>query len=153
MSPNPSEEIQGCGYAVEFLETPAEGDLADIQHLYRCAGWWGDEPDDPNHIEALVRGSYCFAVTRARGRIIGMGRVISDGVSDGYIQDLTVEPDRRRRGVACAMMKAILDRLLNDGLSWVGLIAEKGSYGLYERFGFRAMEGARPYVLQPLGKN
>jgi len=44
---------------------------------------------------ALVRSSFAFAIAvhRESGATVGMGRAISDGVSDAYIQDLIVLPD------------------------------------------------------------
>ncbi len=150
MSPAPEDLPR---HVIAFLENPTEDDITDVQALYREARWWGDEPDDPEHIRAIIRGSDCFVTARAQKRIVGMGRVISDGVSDAYIQDVTVSPSWRRRGAASAMMEALLARMRKRGLSWLGLIAQKGSYDLYERVGFRVMEGARPYVLYPLRKN
>ncbi len=49
----------------------------------------------------LIRGSFLFAVAvdRKTGHAVGMGRVISDGVSDGYIQDLVVLPEYRKTGI------------------------------------------------------
>jgi len=68
--------------------------------LYRAGGWWKDEYD-PAEIPGLIRGSFAFAVAveEESGRAVGMGRVISDGVSDAYIQDLVVLPEYRSRNV------------------------------------------------------
>gem|GEM_PF-4414770 len=72
-------------------------DPQEIVLLYRAGGWWKDEYD-PAEIPGLIRGSFAFAVAveEESGRAVGMGRVISDGVSDAYIQDLVVLPEYRR---------------------------------------------------------
>src|SRR5208283_4222128 len=60
-----------------------------IVDLYRAGGWWQEQPAWRAAIPQMVRGSFCFLLARAPdGRIVGMGRVISDGASDGYIQDV-----------------------------------------------------------------
>jgi len=48
-------------------------------------------------------------------RIIGMGRAISDRVSDAYIQDVTVHSDYRGRGIGKAIVRKLLERLRGNG--------------------------------------
>ena len=72
------------------------------------------------------------------GAIIGMGRAISDGVADAYIQDVTVEKSERGRGIAQEIVARLVARLYADGLSWVALIAAGRSWKLYEKLGFAA---------------
>jgi aralkylamine N-acetyltransferase len=73
-------------------------DKIEIANLYRAGGWWKEEYD-PDELPRLIQGSFLFAVAvdKKTGRAIGMGRVISDGVSDGYIQDLVVLPENGNR--------------------------------------------------------
>ena len=76
-----------------------EWESTALMNLYKAGGWWLQD-HDPAHLPDLVRSSFAFAVAvdSATGRSVGMGRVISDGVSDGYIQDLVVVPEFRRKG-------------------------------------------------------
>ncbi len=106
-------------------------------------GWW-EAGDEPWLAARIVEGSHAFAVAERGGDIIGMGRAIGDRTSDAYIQDLTVDPAFRRRGVGAAMVRALVERLNRDGLFWIALIAEKGSEAFYEGLGFNAMPGATP---------
>ena len=81
-----------------FLSDPDAADLRQIIALYRDAEWWGSGPDDPELVRRIVRGSHCFVVARSGTSIVGMGRAISDGASDAWIQDVTMNLDFRRRG-------------------------------------------------------
>jgi spermidine synthase len=76
-----------------------------------------------------------------------MGRAISDGVSDAYIQDLTVLADQRNQGIGGMILRALVARLHADGLFWIGLIAEPGSASFYLREGFRERVGWVPMLL------
>src|SRR5208337_2316847 len=80
---------------VEFRRVES-WDVQEIAELYRAGGWWKEEWD-PKGIHPLIAGSLVFAVAVdvKTSRAIGMGRLISDGVSDGYIQDLVVHPQYR----------------------------------------------------------
>lgn len=45
-----------------------------------------------------------------QGHIVGIARVLTDGVLYSYLCDLAVEPDVQRLGVGKALIKAVLDR-------------------------------------------
>lgn len=130
----------------DFLATPDEDDLRQMIRLYRAAGWWGEGPDDPALVRRLVAGSHCVAVVRWEGRVVGMGRAISDGASDAWIQDVTVDGALRHRGIGSGIVRRIVARLEADGIGWIGLVAEDGSHPLYQPLGFVAMKNAQPMV-------
>ncbi len=97
-----------------------------------------------------MRGSYVFAVAAENrtGRAVGMGRVISDGVSDGYIQDLVVLPEFRKSGVGAQIVAALINRCLAAGITWIALIAEPGTERFYHPLGFHPMEGSVPLLFR-----
>jgi GNAT superfamily N-acetyltransferase len=120
------------------------GEIAD---LYRAGGWW-KETYDVEGIAPLMRGSFAFAVAidRKTSRLAGMGRVISDGVSDGYIQDLVVLPAYRRHGIGKKIAAALVEACRARGVLWIGLIAEPGSERFYRTLGFEPMPGHVPMI-------
>ncbi|MDO8804314.1 MAG: N-acetyltransferase, partial [Elusimicrobiota bacterium] len=71
---------------IKFVKNPDPATLQGIITIYRAHGWWGPS-DKPALLKRIIKGSHCFAVALLGGRVIGMGRAISDGVSDAYIQD------------------------------------------------------------------
>ncbi len=131
--------------AIEFVSCWKEEDIVE---LYRAGGWWSDYMD-PSRINDLIQGSFLFAVAFDRGssKAVGMGRVISDGVSDGYIQDLVVLPDWQSHGVGRMILDKLLEECRSRGIAWVGLIAEPGKEDFYDSFGFRKMPGHVPMLL------
>ena len=131
-----------------ILQVPTDKQIRQIEDLYRSQGWWNtDDNEGFRLIPRLIAGSHCFVVAIKRGDVIGMGRAISDGVSDAYIQDLTVRRDCRNQGVGQKILHVLLDRLHADGLGWIGLIAEPGSDNLYRRSGFRKMPSWIPMLM------
>jgi len=79
---------------------------------------------------------------------VGMGRVISDQANDAYIQDLTVHPYYRHRGIGTSLVNFLLGRLKNDNLPWIGLIAERNTFPFYARFGFEKMPDSTPMLFK-----
>lgn len=133
---------------LSFLTSPTDEQLHMIVGLYRQAGWWPDPGEDYELLARLVRQSHCFVAAMVDGRMIGMGRAISDGVSDAYVQDVVVDSAWRGSGVGSRIIRCILERLQADGIGWIALIAERGSSPFYSRFGFQEMENARPMQLR-----
>jgi len=73
-------------------------------------------------------------------RLVGYVAVVSNGVTDAYIQDLMVHPDYQHQGVGRHLMQRTFDRLRADGIYMVSVIygeAELQRY--YEEFGFTTM--------------
>jgi spermidine synthase len=75
-----------------------------------------------------------------------MGRALSDGVSDAYIQDVTVKKPYRGQGIGTQIIQKLVERLNADGLEWIGLIAEKNSHKFYRRLGFKKMPNSVPML-------
>jgi len=121
----------------------------DIVTLYKSAGWW-KESYDPSAITQLITGSFAFvvAVDSRSGKAVGMGRIISDGVSDAYIQDLVVLSEYRGQGIGKQLANALLDRCLSKGMLWIGVISEPGQDGFYSSLGFKTMDNHIPMRYQ-----
>jgi len=124
-----------------------EWDTRALVDLYRAGGWW-KEGWDPAHIPLLIQSTFLFivAVQRQSGRTVGMGRAISDGVSDAYIQDLVVLPEFRGRGVGKAIVERLVESCLARGITWIALVAEPGTCDFYSGMGFTAMVGHVPML-------
>lgn len=132
----------------QFLLEPSEDQIRQIVDLYRAQGWWlACDEEREKLIPRLIAGSHCFVIATGCGRIVGMGRAISDGVSDAYIQDLTVRHDYRNRGIGKMILTVLLERLHDDGIAWIGLISEPGSKNLYLQAGFSEMSEATPMLM------
>lgn len=124
----------------------------DVVALYESAGWWREGAAGRAAIPAMIAGSFCFAVAVEAGRAVAMGRVISDGVSDGYVQDVVVLPACRGRGIGREMIALLARTCVSRGLVWIGLVAEPGTTVFYERLGFREMKGFVPMRLPTEGQ-
>jgi len=121
--------------------------LRQIITIYRAQGWWGPA-DTPALLRRLIKGSHCFLLAEKNGLPVGMGRAISDGVSDAYIQDVAVLKSERGTGAGSAIIKALKTRLKADGVTWLGLIAQNNSSPFYARLGFKEFKRAKPMLLK-----
>ena len=127
---------------IKIIDSWAEN---EIVNLYKAAGWWKDYYDS-SKLKYMIKGSFAFAVAVDKNfdKAIGMGRVISDGVSDAYIQDLVVLPEYRDSGIGRQLVKTLLEFCLSKKIIWIGLIAEPGQYGFYSNIGFKTLKKYTP---------
>lgn len=134
------------GIRIELVKSWEEKPIVE---LYRAAGWWREDMD-PSRLPELISGSYLFAVAvdNSTGRSIGMGRVISDGLADAYIQDVVVLQKWRKGGVGRMIVSALLEGCRSRGITWIGVIAQPGTEMLYRSLGFVPMVGHVPMLLQ-----
>lgn len=131
----------------EFIRDPSPEDVQQIIDLYRTADWW--DPDDdknPGLVAGIVAGSHCFLVVKEATSFVGMGRAISDRVNDAYIQDVTVMPAWRHKGIGTIIVEKLVEHLRTDGLRWIGLVAGNQSHPFYRRIGFEEMPFSTPML-------
>jgi len=129
-------------FVIRFVDSWS---IDEIVQLYKAGGWWKDSYDSSG-IPGLIKGSYVFAVVvdSTNGTAIGMGRVLSDGVSDAYIQDVLILSKYRRSGIGKKLVQSLIDYCLSHGITWIGLMAEPGSEQFYTASGFHVLKGYSP---------
>ena len=130
------------------IRTLEKAPREDILRLFREGGWcepW--EEKDTRWLKRLLSGSLCVVGAFERGRLIGMGRAISDGACDAYVQDVIVLPEHRGKGVGRRILREILKVIRPRRCRWIGLIARPGTESFYRQAGFRVMRGHRAMLL------
>jgi aralkylamine N-acetyltransferase len=136
---------------IEF-EKVTSAPLEAIVDLYKAGGWWHENQESRDAIAPMIRGSFCFMIARMEnGQIVGMGRAISDGASDAYIQDVVVLPPYRGQSVGRKLILHLVEYCLNYKIRWIGLIAEPGTHAFYEELGFSQLEGYKPMIYRIRG--
>lgn len=115
----------------------------EVTSLYQQAGWL--EPSDERDIvQEILKHTFAFAIAKLDGKIIGMGRCISDGVSDAYIQDVYVHQNHRGKKIGKMIIETLLDHLKSKKIGWIGLIGNPGTDKFYKPLGFEIMNDYIP---------
>lgn len=119
------------------LDIVTEWDKDSIVKLYRSAGWW-KEAYDPGEIPILIRSSYLFVIGTIldTGETVAMGRILSDRITTGIIQDMCVLPDYRGRGIGRELLRFLINSALKKGISRIFLVSEPGTESFYQKSGF-----------------
>ena len=89
----------------EYREYKAE----DVLRLYASVGWTA-YTDDPAALERGFRHSLLVLAAWEDGERAGLIRAVGDGATIVFIQDILVAPERQRRGIGTALLRAVLER-------------------------------------------
>lgn len=107
-------------------------DVALIHEFLRTSYWAAGRSREI--VERSIANSLCFGAYSG-GKQIAFARVITDRAVFAYLADVFVVPELRGRGVAKALMAAILAHPELQGLRTF-LLGTRDAHGLYARFGF-----------------
>ena len=130
----------------QFLRHASPEEMQDILVLYREAGWISKD-ECGAFLPGVLSGSFLFLAARLDGKIIGMARAISDGVSDAYIQDVVVSAAHRKQGIGKELIFRLRDELKACGVDWIGLIGAPGTENFYSKIGLEHPENHIFYQL------
>lgn len=136
----------------EIQIVPAERvDVAALAELYRQAGWQEDTGAEAcRSLERALRNSSAICTaTDADGRLVGIMRALSDGVSDAYMLDLVVAPECRGSGLGVALVETLRAHLQHQGIEWVVCIAAPGTMGFYAHTSATIMNDYTPLRFLP----
>lgn len=95
-----------------------------------------DRFDNGRSADALRRSfeqSQHVAFARDGDRVVGMARMLSDGVCNAYVVDVWTKSDYRRRGIASTLMRMLADAVPGQH---VGLQTDDAQ-GLYASLGYK----------------
>ncbi|MDX1548694.1 MAG: GNAT family N-acetyltransferase [Rhodothermales bacterium] len=94
---------------------------------------------DPQRVWHMFESASLVLTAWQQGELVGIARVLTDGVLFSYLCDLAVEPDVQRLGVGKALINAVFDRCKGTELM---LRDSDISAGYYAHIGFRRVENA-----------
>jgi len=112
-----------------------DSSLAGIDWEQAKADLASDRFDNGRSADALRRSfeqSQHVAFARDGDRVVGMARLLSDGVSNAYLVDVWTASTHRRQGIASEMIRALLDAVPGQH---VGLQTDDAQE-LYRSLGF-----------------
>jgi GNAT superfamily N-acetyltransferase len=149
----PSRGNAGCGTVqvmtrtYRFSSDPSEIDVPRVVSWLSQESYWAQGRTDETHRAAMAGSRNYGAYDPESGAQVGYARVITDGVTFGWLCDVFVDPDLRGAGVGSALMSGIIDDLAPLSLKRTALFTDD-AHGLYERFGFEPLADAGSWMLR-----
>ncbi|GLI27633.1 N-acetyltransferase [Agromyces rhizosphaerae] len=115
--------------------------------LYDAVGW-SAYTAAPDVLVRALAGSL-RVVTAWRGdRLVGLARIVGDGATIAYLQDVLVHPDHRRSGLGSRMVAAAFAPFGDVRQQVLLTDDEPGQRAFYESLGFTEVHDVRPRQLR-----
>ena len=111
-------------------------DWSQLTGLYLEVGMVGGfgEKGDRKNIEVAFSNSFKVVTAWDGERLVGAGRMLSDGICYAMVFDVGVIPEYRNKGIATCIMKELIKGC--EDLH-IHLTSRFGVEGLYRKLGFR----------------
>ena len=112
--------------------------LEDVLHLYQAVGWT-NYTNQPQMLEQALPHSLAVYLAFDGEKIVGLIRLVGDGFSSVFVQDLIVLPSYQRQGIGRSLMKEALEDY-KDAYQ-VQLVTEQTerTLGFYRSMGFEIL--------------
>ena len=81
--------------------------IDDVLHLYQAVGWT-NYTNQPQMLEQALSHSLATYLARDGEEIVGLVRLVGDGFTSVFVQDLIVLPSYQRQGIGSNLMKEAL---------------------------------------------
>ena len=112
--------------------------INDVLHLYQAVGWT-NYTHQSQMLEKALSHSLAIYLALDGGAVVGLVRLVGDGFSSVFVQDLIVLPSYQRQGIGSALMKKALGNF-KDAYQ-VQLVTEQTekTLGFYRSLGFETL--------------
>ena len=112
--------------------------LKDVLYLYQAVGWT-NYTNQPQMLEQALSHSLAIYLALDGDAVVGLIRLVGDGFSSIFVQDLIVLPSYQRQGIGRSLMKEALEDY-KDAYQ-VQLVTEQTekNVGFYRSLGFEAL--------------
>lgn len=111
---------------------PTSEELEDLRKAVK----WGII--DRESLELGLENSLFGVCVLIEGKVIGTVRIVGDGKTCFYIQDVIVHPLYQRKGIGTEIMQSAMNYISENACKGavVGLMSAKGKEEFYEKYGF-----------------
>ena len=107
----------------------------EIAELRKSVGWNGMM----ECYQASLKNSYFYLCCFDNEKLVSFLDVMSNGVTDAYIQDVIVDPEYQNQGIGTRLMELAINKLREDNIYAISVLFQERLLGFYKRFGFNIM--------------
>jgi GNAT superfamily N-acetyltransferase len=119
-------------------------DKIEYFNLFESTGWNADYKMSPGLLYETLSNSWFLVCIYNHNKLIGFGRVISDGVLHALIVDLIVDTDFQNCGIGKLILNELITKCKSAAIPDIQLFCAKGKEGFYIKQGFKARPSDSP---------
>ena len=112
--------------------------IDDVLPLYQAVGWT-NYTNQPQMLSQSLTHSLAVYLARDGEKIVGLVRLIGDGFSSVFVQDLLVLPSYQRQGIGSSLMKQALADYKDAYQVQLATEETEKTLGFYRSLGFETL--------------
>ena len=112
--------------------------LEDVLHLYQAVGWT-NYTNKPQMLEQSLSHSLVIYLALDGDAVVGLIRLVGDGFSSVFVQDLIVLPSYQRQGIGSSLMKEALEDFKETYQVQLATEQTEENVGFYRSMGFETL--------------
>ena len=112
--------------------------IDDVLPLYQAVGWT-NYTNQPQMLEQSLAHSLATYLARDGEEIVGVVRLVGDGFSSVFVQDLIVLPSYQRQGIGSNLMKEALADYKDAYQIQLATEQTEKNLGFYRSLGFETL--------------
>lgn len=110
--------------------------INDYWELFNTTGWNEQYKFNRDDLEKAIKNSWYAISVYDLGKLIGFGRVISDGIHHALIVDMIIHPDYQMKRIGSSLLDRLIKKCKEHKIRDIQLFAAKDKYAFYEKFNF-----------------
>ena len=112
--------------------------IDDVLPLYQAVGWT-NYTNQPQMLAQALTYSLASYLAHDGEKIVGLVRLVGDGFSSVFVQDLLVLPSYQRQGIGSSLMKQALADYKDAYQVQLATDESEKTLGLYSSLGFETL--------------
>ena len=104
--------------------------------LFESTGWNNKYLLSKEEIYSTLSKSFFNVSVYHLGKLVGFGRVISDGILHAMIYEMIIYPEYQGKGIGKEILNLLVKRCQASNIRDIQLFCAKGKRKFYEEFGF-----------------
>ena len=112
--------------------------LEDVLHLYQAVGWT-NYTNQPQMLEQALSHSLVIYLALDGDAVVGLVRLVGDGFSSVFVQDLIVLSSYQLQGIGSALMKQALEDFKEAYQVQLATEQTEKNVGFYRSIGFETL--------------
>jgi len=104
--------------------------------LFQTTGWNNEYHLSPKELFQAICSNWFSVSAFDDDRLVGFGRVVSDGLLHAMIYEMIVLPEYQGQGIGAQILHLLIQRCLEANIRDIQLFCARGKRDFYEKYGF-----------------
>ena len=112
--------------------------------LFESTGWNEEYKIDADELLQTLKNSWFIYCAYHQEKLVGFGRILSDGFLHAVIFDVIVLPEFQKLGIGNEIMEKLINKCNKNNIRDIQLFCARGKKEFYENLGFNVRPESAP---------